>query len=102
MIYVDTIRHYPSCKLPYKHWCHLATDGDLEELHAFAGRIGLQRTWFQPSKSGQFPHYDLVPSKREQAIQSGAIPVDPVELLRLCYPDAWKVVTAGSEREKAV
>src|SRR5689334_28958 len=98
MIYVDTVRHYPSCNLPYKYWCHLATDGDLEELHTFAAQLGLKRSWFQPSRSGRFPHYDLVPSKRALALQLGAAAVDPIELIRVCYPDTWKVVTAGSER----
>ncbi len=31
MIYVDEIQDYPHCRLPYKRWCHLATDGALEE-----------------------------------------------------------------------
>jgi hypothetical protein len=100
MIYVDPIRHYPSCKLPSTYWCHLATDSDLEELHTFAVQIGLKRSWFQQSRSGRFPHYDLVPSKREQAIELGATPVDPLSLMRLCYPDTWKLVTAGSERRE--
>jgi hypothetical protein len=98
MIYVDPIRHYPSCKLPYKDWCHLATDGDLEALHAFAARLGLKRSWFQQGHSGRFPHYDLTPFKRRLAIQLGAASVNPFELIRLCYPQVWELITAGSER----
>jgi hypothetical protein len=95
MIYVDTIRHYPHCHLhlPHRHWCHLATDRNLEELHTFAARLGLDRSWFRPSESGRFPHYDLLPSTRERALQLGATPVSPVELMRLCYPDVWGQVT---------
>jgi hypothetical protein len=46
------------------------------ELHAMAERLGLRRAWFQ-SKPGRpwHDHYDLTQSKRQQAIQLGAIPV---------------------------
>ena len=101
MIYVDSIRHYPAFQLPYKYWCHLATDSDLEELHAFAAQLGLKRSWFQPGHSGQFPHYDQTPSKRRLAVRSGAVPVNPFELIRLCYPHVWQRITASSERRMA-
>jgi hypothetical protein len=42
----------------------------LEELHAMALRIGLKRSWFQPSPT--LNHYDLVPSKRILALRNGA------------------------------
>lgn len=47
----------------------------LEELHAMAGRIGLQRAWFQ-EKLGrpEHDHYDLTRAKRRQAIAAGAVP----------------------------
>lgn len=47
MIYVDEIRNYPHCRLPYKRWCHMATDGAIEELHLFAEKLGLKRRWFR-------------------------------------------------------
>ena len=84
MIYVDAIQHYPQCRLPYKDWCHMATDGDLSELHTMAARLGLRRAWFQ-DKPGH-PHYDLTPAKRAQAIKFGAQAVSTHELLRRCYP----------------
>lgn len=56
-------------------WCHLwCNPGDEEALHVLAESIGLKRAWFQ-DKPG-FPHYDLVPSKRDLAIQSGATETD--------------------------
>lgn len=61
--------------------CHLMADS-VEELHAFAKRIGCKRQWFQPLSS---PHYDLVLSKRELAVHHGAIELDRkglVELIR--------------------
>lgn len=52
---------------------HLQAD-TLEELHDFARRLGLQRSWFQ-SKSDRpdHDHYDLTKNKRRQAIELGAI-----------------------------
>lgn len=52
-------------------WCHMWTDGDPEELHAFASSIGLQPQWFQKANLS-FLHYDLRPSKRELALKKGA------------------------------
>lgn len=59
--------------------CHLTTDGELEELHAFAARLGLKRAWFQNHRV--MPHYDLTASKREQAIALGAVFVTAREQL---------------------
>jgi len=60
-------RHFGSGKQS----CHMWTDSDdLEELHKLARKIGLRREWFQDRKG--FPHYDLVPRKRELALANGA------------------------------
>lgn len=52
---------------------HMQADS-LEELHAFADRLGLKRSWFQ-TKSGrpEHDHYDLTRGKRQQAIKMGAV-----------------------------
>jgi hypothetical protein len=57
-----------------KRWSHLQADS-VEELHAFAARLGLRRSWFQ-ARAGrpELEHYDVTESKREQAIRMGAIP----------------------------
>jgi hypothetical protein len=70
-IYVDEPRYYD--RFPsYAGCCHLWTDGPIEELHAFAQRIGLKRQWFQTSNP-RFHHYDLLGStKRQQALDAGA------------------------------
>lgn len=57
---------------PYDWACHLAADS-VEELHEFARRLGLKRSWFQ-NKS--LPHYDLTTGMRFKAIKLGAIEVD--------------------------
>jgi hypothetical protein len=55
---------------------HLQAD-TLDELHAFAARIGLRREWFQ-SKPGrpQNDHYDVTRERRELAIKLGAVDED--------------------------
>src|SRR4051812_23461354 len=53
---------------------HLQADSP-EELHAFAARLGLRRSWFQ-SRSGrpEHDHYDVTQAMRDRAIYHGAIP----------------------------
>lgn len=74
-VYVDDGRH------PYGRlrMAHLIADS-LEELHAMADRVGLERRWFQHEAS--FPHYDLCRAKRARALDAGAIPVDRRGLAR--------------------
>lgn len=52
---------------------HMQAD-TTDELHTFAARLGLKRSWFQ-SKPGRpdHDHYDLTCGKREQAIRLGAV-----------------------------
>lgn len=72
-IFIDELEKYPREMISLqarkfgRQWCHLWTDGDIEELHKFAQKIGLKRSWFQDKKN--FPHYDLVASKRFYAIE---------------------------------
>lgn len=61
-----------------KLWCHLVADS-LEELHAFATRLGLRRSWFQAQAS--LPHYDVTTSVRERAIELGALPARKTQML---------------------
>jgi hypothetical protein len=55
---------------------HMQAD-TLDELHAFAQRIGLRQEWFQ-SKPGrpEKDHYDLTRAGRELALGLGAISED--------------------------
>jgi hypothetical protein len=57
-------------------WCHLMADS-LEELHAFAARLGLKREWFQGD------HYDLIPRRREHAVRLGALEVPARRLVEI-------------------
>lgn len=66
---------------------HLATDGNLEELHALAQRIGLLREWYQDKgKAARHPHYDVMGKRlRQEAINAGAVPVGSKELYTRCF-----------------
>ena len=79
--YVDQLRSYPDHPSRQPHWCHLVTDGDLEELHAFAARLGIPRQRFQ--HRSKYPHYDLPPARRALAIQLGAVPISSREMVRI-------------------
>lgn len=56
----------------YDYCCHLVGD-TTAELHSFAARLGLRRSWFQ---SKTIPHYDLTVNKRRQAVRLGAVEID--------------------------
>ena len=55
--------------------CHMVAD-TMEELHAMADLIGLQRRWFQQSPPASMPHYDISLSKRALAVEFGAVDCD--------------------------
>lgn len=63
-----------------KLWCHLAAD-TLDELHAFASKLGLRRSWFQ---SRGYPHYDVTVSVRQRALQLGAVDADRETIVDRC------------------
>jgi hypothetical protein len=56
-------------------WAHLVSDHSYEELHDFAGRMGL------PRRSFQGDHYDVPTEYRERAIELGAQAVNSRQLV---------------------
>jgi hypothetical protein len=74
------------------------TDGDPEELHAFAARLGLIRAWFQHGHV--VDHYDLTASKRALALKMGAVPTDLKEWLKQNHPRLKARATATHTREE--
>jgi hypothetical protein len=52
-----------------KSWCHLVADS-MNELHAFAEQLGLNRAWFQDRT--MYPHYDVTVKVKERALALGA------------------------------
>lgn len=55
-----------------QRWAHLMAD-TLDELHAFAARLGLPRRAFQHKRSGA--HYDIDADLRSTALALGATPI---------------------------
>ena len=59
----------------------LATDGPVRELHEFAQKIGLKRSWFQDKS--RHPHYDLTSDRMvNKAVSAGAQVVSRRELVK--------------------
>jgi hypothetical protein len=61
-----------------KRWAHLL-GSDLAELHAFARRLGLSRSWFQ-GVGHRVPHYDVTTGMRFKALKLGAVPIESGDL----------------------
>lgn len=55
-----------------RRWAHLMAD-TLDELHAFATRLGMPRRAFQNKTSGA--HYDIPADLREIALSLGAVAI---------------------------
>ncbi|MGV8932504.1 MAG: DUF4031 domain-containing protein [Luteimonas sp.] len=55
-----------------QRWAHLMAD-TLDELHAFATRLGMPRRAFQNKTSGA--HYDITAAQRDDAIRLGAVAI---------------------------
>jgi hypothetical protein len=68
-VYVDEVRRWPTKIACFRNGSAHLTADSVEELHAFAERLGLRRAWFQ---DGRVPHYDITPGVRERAIYDGA------------------------------
>ena len=89
-VYIDKPTTYPKEAIAPKAlyygrvWSHLWADS-LDELHAFARRIGLKRDWFQNRPN--FPHYDVTPAKFQIALTAGAQYTDLQTWLREHRPD---------------
>lgn len=81
MIMVDELQRWPTALRIFRDGaCHLTTDGPIEELHAFAVKIGMRREWFQDHPIA--PHYDLTPGRRARALLLGAVEVKAREQAR--------------------
>jgi hypothetical protein len=74
-VYVDPCLPYPHLDRRTGHlmWCHLLAD-TRDELHEFAGRLGLSRRAFQDHDIRW--HYDIPEPVRSQAVDLGARSVD--------------------------
>ncbi|MBI3226609.1 MAG: DUF4031 domain-containing protein [Mycolicibacterium cosmeticum] len=74
-VYVDDMRVPATANEVLGRWSWLYCDGcDDDELHAFAQRLGVPRSWFK--EGGKVSsHYDVTDPLRDNAIQLGAVQV---------------------------
>ena len=70
MVRVDPLRVWPNASRLFANGSSHLTADTLDELHAFAKRLGLKREWFQDHSV--MPHYDLTPKRYQKAIEMGA------------------------------
>lgn len=75
--------------------CHMLADS-VDELHAFAARLGLKREWFQ---LGSAPHYDVSKDKRALAIRLGAIHL-PIKVDEKPNPE-WRRVYEMAKKQRS-
>lgn len=68
-------------------WSHLASDESYDELHAFAGALGV------PARGFDGDHYDIPAEYFDAAVAAGAVPVRSRELVR-------RLVAAGLRRRR--
>ncbi|MBT2229737.1 DUF4031 domain-containing protein [Nonomuraea sp. NEAU-A123] len=68
-------------------WSHLVSDSSLDELHAFALRLGV------PERAFDRDHYDVPETVHARAVELGAEAVSSRELLR-------RLIGAGLRRRK--
>lgn len=85
MILVDDLRAYTTKAGRTTRWCHMVSTVSEDELHAFAARICLRRSWAQLRPRASAAHYDLRPTSRERALAAGAVAVSIRDLVTRNY-----------------
>lgn len=73
-VYVDDMHESPMGRYGRMKMSHMSADTE-EELHVMAGKIGVQRKWYQGD------HYDVCVSKRNKAVELGAIEITMREMV---------------------
>jgi hypothetical protein len=87
---------------------HLVAD-TLLELHEFAKKLGLKRSWFAHRGRSKHLHYDLTtPNAKRRAARAGAIKISALALLYVSYRaglatalsrDVYEAAKAAFEKE---
>lgn len=100
-VYVDDMQRPAKVGRFNAVWSHLLADTD-EELHAFAARLGLERSWHQHPGT-PLSHYDVTEPKRQQAIRLGAVQIgyvsrESMDLLRRRRAEHHAAVSAENGR----
>jgi len=97
-VYVDPLQNrIPNQAWRYSRSCHMYTDGELEELHELAERMGLKRKWFQ--QHPKLPHYDLTANMRKLAIRLGAVEASLEEMIEFVHQRKFRYDSTGKFEE---
>ncbi|MCX6422417.1 MAG: DUF4031 domain-containing protein [Actinobacteria bacterium] len=75
-------------------WCHLVSDTSLDELHAFAARLGV------PERGFQGDHYDIPTDLRSVAVALGAHEVTSRELVNALYACGLRQIPKRQNRHR--
>lgn len=70
-----------------RHWAHLVSDSDLQELHEFAAANGIPRRGFD------LDHYDVPDEAHARLIAAGAQHVSGHELVRRLIASGLRVTS---------
>lgn len=73
-------------------WSHLVSDTSVEELHAFATRVGIPRRGFEGD------HYDVPEERYAAVVAAGALPVEGRELLKRLRDSGLRIAKRKHER----
>ncbi len=76
-------------------WSHVVSDTSLEELHAFARRVGI------PERSFEGDHYDVPEERHAELVAAGAVPVGATELARVLRDSGLRFRKRKGERPLA-
>jgi hypothetical protein len=76
------------------HWSHLVSDTSLEELHRFAGLLGVPRRGFD------LDHYDLPAERYDEAIAAGAVPASMREIVLALRTSGLRVAARDRPAKK--
>lgn len=107
-VFVDQLLEYPETAIKPaarrygRQWCHMYSDTSLDELHAFAQKIGMHRAWYQKGLWLTHCHYDLTANMRARAVAVGATEVLSLSHRRELLENgkAW-ILPDGRTREQA-
>lgn len=81
-VYVDDMHQHPMGQFGRMKMSHMIAD-TTEELLEMADKIGVARKWIQGAGTNQ-EHFDIAMSKRNLAVQHGAVEITMKELARKC------------------
>lgn len=77
-------------------WAHLVSDCSIDELRAFAERVGL------PHRGFDLDHYDVPFERYEELVAAGAEPVSPRELVRRLAASGLRVTPRERRGRSAI